>query len=668
MSASTSIESPPDVTQSSRRWLALAVLCVSLLIVTLDSTVLNVALPTLVRELHASSSDLQWIVDAYILVFAGLLLVAGSLADRIGRKRTFVAGLVVFAACSTWAAFSGSVGMLTAARASMGIGAALVMPSTLAIITNTFTDRHERQRAIGFWAATSGAGIALGPIVGGLLLDHFAWGSVFLINVPIAAAGFVFALALVPDSKNPVAERPDLVGSLLSIIGVGLVLWAIIEAPMHGWSSAQVLVTGAGGLAVLAGFAIWERRCAHPMLKLGFFAERSFSGAVVAVGLTMFGLVGALFVLTQFPQFQLGYTALEAGVRMLPAAGAIALVAPLSALLVRALGPRLTITAGLLLVAGGLFQISGASVDTTYAGTVVGMALLGLGAGLVIPSATASVMGSLPEEHTGVGAGTNGAFLQTGGALGVAVIGSLLSTRYQTDMTSALASLPLPPAIEQTILGSIGAALGVAGQLGGSAGVQLAHAARDAFLSGMDLGLRTGAMVALAGAAIAAPRPPGERSASPQPQPRHVENQNDEGPLAAALRPIEMTIRAPESSSATTVHPVPLEPSRARRALPGRAQAQAEQQRADAECAQLAPPATAYSVGEALGVEAALDDEVRDAPVFPRHDRIRGRGGDDRRPGFGHAARSPAFPHSGAERRPVSPASVADARDRATRS
>ncbi|MGZ6576430.1 MAG: MFS transporter [Solirubrobacteraceae bacterium] len=217
MSASPSTQLQPAPSDSSRRWLALAVLCVSLLIVTLDATVLNVALPTLVRDLHASSSELQWIVDAYVLVFACLLLVAGSLGDRIGRKRTFLAGLVAFAAGSTWAAVSGSVGMLIAARASMGIGAALIMPSTLAIITNTFPDAHDRQRAIGFWAATSGAGIALGPIVGGLLLDHFAWGSVFLINVPIAAIGFGLALALVPDSKNPVAEPPDVIGSLLSI-------------------------------------------------------------------------------------------------------------------------------------------------------------------------------------------------------------------------------------------------------------------------------------------------------------------------------------------------------------------------------------------------------------------------------------------------------------------
>ncbi|MGP0024214.1 MAG: MFS transporter [Streptosporangiaceae bacterium] len=235
-----------------RRWLALAVLCISLLIVTLDNTVLNVVLPTLARDLHATNSQLQWIVDAYVMVFAGLLLVAGSAADRLGRKRTLLAGLVVFAAGSAWAAFSGSVGMLIAARASMGIGGALIMPSTLSIITNMFTDPAERQRAIGFWAGTSGVGIALGPILGGLLLAHFWWGSVFLINVPIAAIGAACALLLVPNSRNPAAAAPDVVGAVLSIAGLGLVLWSLIEAPVRGWSSGLVIGAGLGGLAVLA--------------------------------------------------------------------------------------------------------------------------------------------------------------------------------------------------------------------------------------------------------------------------------------------------------------------------------------------------------------------------------------------------------------------------------
>ena len=220
---------------SPTRWLALAVLCVSLLMVTLDNTVLNVVLPTLVRDLHATTTELQWIVDAYVIVFAGLLLVMGSLADRIGRKRVFLMGLMAFAAGSTWAAFSGSVSMLIAARASMGIGGAMMMPSTLAIITDMFHDPAERQRAIGLWAGTSGLGIALGPMVGGLLLAHFWWGSVFLVNVPVAVLGAACALPLIPDSKNPAALPPDMLGGLMSIAGLGLVLWSLIEAPVRGW-------------------------------------------------------------------------------------------------------------------------------------------------------------------------------------------------------------------------------------------------------------------------------------------------------------------------------------------------------------------------------------------------------------------------------------------------
>jgi EmrB/QacA subfamily drug resistance transporter len=499
----TSAARPEAGGRTPTRWLALAVLCVSLLIVTLDNTVLNVALPTLVRDLHATTTELQWIVDAYIMVFAGLLLVAGSLADRIGRKRVFLAGLTAFAAGSTWAAFSGSVGVLIAARASMGIGGAMMMPSTLSIITDMFRDPAERQRAIGVWAATTGLGIALGPIVGGLLLTRFWWGSVFLVNVPIAALGVAFALPLIPDSKNPAALRPDVVGALLSIAGLGLVLWSLIEAPARGWSSPLVIGAGAGGVAVLAAFAAWERASSHPMLNIRFFRRRRFSAAVSSVGLVMFGLFGTLFLLTQYFQFSLGYSALQTGIRVLPAAGAIAVIAPFSTVLVRTIGTKLTVAAGLLVIAGGLWQISAASAATTYPGILPGMVLLGVGAGLTIPSAAESVMGSLPGGHTGVGSATNGAFLQIGGALGVAVIGSLLNTRYQDNMTGGLAPYHVPHAVMQTILGSLGGALGVADRVGGVLGAELGHLARSAFVSGMDLGLATGACVAAAGCVIA---------------------------------------------------------------------------------------------------------------------------------------------------------------------
>jgi EmrB/QacA subfamily drug resistance transporter len=488
---------------AARRWLALAVLCISLLIVTLDNTVLNVVLPTLVRDLNATSTQLQWIVDSYVIVFAGLLLVAGSVADRVGRKRTFLAGLVLFAAGSTWAAFSGSVSILMAARASMGIGGALIMPSTLSIITQMFSDSGERQRAIGFWAGTSGVGIALGPIIGGLLLAHFWWGSVFLINVPIAAVGFVLALPLVPDSRNPAATAPDFTGALLSIAGLALLLWGIIQAPVDGWSSALVIGAMISGVAVLGAFAFWESRSSHPMLNLQFFTRRAFSAAISSVGLATLGLFGSLFVLTQYLQFDLGYTPLQAGIRVLPAAGAIAVVAPLSALLQKTVGTKLTTAAGLLIVAAGLWQIGQASTSSTYVDSLAGMILLGIGAGLAIPASTASVMGSVPTEHTGIGSATNGTALQLGGALGVAVIGSLLTTRYTGKMTTALAPYHVPPAIMQRILGDVGSALAVASRVGGALGEQLAHVARAAFVSGMDLGLTVGAAVAVVGCVVA---------------------------------------------------------------------------------------------------------------------------------------------------------------------
>ena len=492
-----------------RRWLALTVLCVSLLIVNLDTTVLNVALPTLVRDLGSTSSQLQWIVDSYVIVLAGLLLVAGSLADRVGRKRTFLAGLAAFAAGSAWAAFSGSVGLLITARASMGIGAALMMPSTLSIITAMFTDPHERQRAIGAWAGTSGVGIALGPIIGGALLAHYWWGSVFLINVPVAVIGLMCAIPLVPDSKNPRALAPDFAGALLSVAGLALVVWAIIDGPVRGWSSAVVLGAGGSGLIVLGFFVAWERTSSHPMLNLGFFRARRFSIAVSSMGLALFGLTGALFLMTQFLQFDLGHTPLQAGVRVIPAAAGLALVAPLSAVAVRLAGTKLTVSAGLALIAGGLWQVAGMSANSGYAAVVPGMILIGFGAGLTIPAATASVMGAVPADHAGVGSATNGTFLQVGGALGVAIIGSLEVTRYQRQMTAALAPYHVPTAVQQVILGSIGGAQEVAGRAGGAEGQLLALAARSAFVSGAVLGLTAGAIVAAAGALLALAALPG---------------------------------------------------------------------------------------------------------------------------------------------------------------
>ncbi len=487
-----------------RRFAALAVLCVSILIVNLDNTILNVALPTLVRKLDASSSDLQWIVDSYAMVFAGLLLVGGSLGDRFGRKQLFLVGLTIFACGSIGAAFSGSVVQLITWRAVMGGGAALTMPATLSIINSIFSDPGERARAIGLWAGTSGIGIAIGPIAGGLLLAHFWWGSVFFVNVPIAVAGAIAAFFLVPNSRNPAAARPDPGGGLLSMVGLGLILWAIIEAPTAGWSSATVIATGIAGLAVVALFIAWEARSTHPMLNLAFFHAHRFSAATASLSLGVFGLFGALFVQTQFLQFDLHLTAIEAGVRILPIAAVVAVAAPLSSFVVRAIGSKLTATAGLLAIAGGLLETAlVAAPATTYAEVVPGMLLIGLGAGLVMPTATDAVVGSLPPGEAGVGSATNGVSIQVGGALGVAVIGSLLSTRYQRHLATALHLQPLPHAALQTALGSIGGALEVAQRLPGTASIALVHAASAAFMSGVGVSLVVGAGVALLGALVA---------------------------------------------------------------------------------------------------------------------------------------------------------------------
>ena len=504
-------------TQRPHRWAVLTVLCVSILIVNVDTTILNVALPTLVLKLHASTSQLQWIVDSYAMVLAGLLLVGGSLADRFGRKRVFLLGMMIFAGGSVGAAFSGSVNPLIACRAVMGAGAALMMPSTLSIINDVFREPAERARAIGTWAGTTGLGIAIGPIAGGLLLAKFWWGSIFLVNVPIVVAGVIAALVLVPDSKNPAVDPPDPGGSLLSIAGFGLLLWAIIEAPTQGWTSPSVIGVGVSSLAVLAAFALFEVHSRHPMLKLAFFKDRRFSIAAAGESLGLFGLLGALFVQTQFLQFDLGYSPLQAGLRILPIAGMLGATAVVAPLIARAIGTKFTAAAGLLVIAGGMWQIVTISVSApTYGDVLPGMILIGLGAGLLIPTATNSVVGSVPQGDSGVGSATNGVAIQVGGALGVAVIGSVLSTRYRDRMTTALSGRHVPTVAMHAIVGSLGGALVVAHDVGGVTGELLANAARSAFVSGVRVALGAGAAVALGGALLVLLRLP-SRASGPAP-------------------------------------------------------------------------------------------------------------------------------------------------------
>jgi EmrB/QacA subfamily drug resistance transporter len=481
----------------------LAVLSVSALIINVDNTILNVALPTLVRDLHANSSALQWIVDSYAMVFAGLLLVGGSLADRFGRKRFFIFGLIIFASGSIGAALSGSVDLLIAWRAVMGLGAALTIPASLSIVNDVFRDPTERARAIGAWGATIGLGIAIGPIVGGLLLTRFWWGSIFLVNVPVVLAGLLGALFLVPDSKNPAAAHPDPVGAALSIVGLGLLLWAIIEGPTIGWTSGSIIGGMVASFLVLGSFIGWEAHSSHPMLKLSLLSNRRFSIAALGETLGTFGLLGALFVQTQFLQFDLGYSPLQAGLRILPIAATLVLVAAFSPFFVRLIGVKFTVAAGLASIAGGLWQVSAAStIATTYGQVVPGLLLLGLGAGLLLPTATNSVVGSLPQGDSGIGSASNAVALQVGGALGVAVIGSTLATRYQGHLTAALIGRSVPSAVRKEVLSSLGGALGVAQRVGGETGVLLAHAARSAFMSGTEVAFVVGAIVAIVGTVL----------------------------------------------------------------------------------------------------------------------------------------------------------------------
>jgi len=491
---------PGRLERHPRRWAVLAVLSVSLLIVSLDTTILNVALPTIVRDLHASSSELQWIVDAYSVVFAGLLLVIGTLGDRVGRKWVFMAGLVVFAAGSAASAWSSTPALLTAFRALMGIGGAAIMPSTLSILTNVFGD-DERATAIGIWSGTTGLGVAVGPVIGGWLLAHYWWGSVFLINVPIAAIGLLAAVWLVPNSKNLAAKAPDPVGAVLSVAGMGLLLWGIIEAPNRSWTSALVLGALVAAAVVLAAFVVWERRSTHPMLELSFFSSPRFSAAVSSMGIVLFALMGGLFVLTQYLQFSLGYSALAAGLRIAPVAGVLLITAPLSTPLVRLLGTKVVVCAGLGVIAAGLLMVSSTTVHGGYLDALPAFVLIGAGTGLAMAPSTDSVMGSVPPELAGAGSATNGAFLQTGGALGVAVLGSLLNGRYKGHLSPLLHGYQIPPEVLHTINGSLGGALAVAHQIGGAVGAGLAGAARQGFVLGMDLSSETAGYVVL-GAAV----------------------------------------------------------------------------------------------------------------------------------------------------------------------
>ncbi|MFI7339340.1 MFS transporter [Streptomyces sp. NPDC050085] len=470
-----------------QRWLILGVICLAQLTVLLDNTVLNVAIPSLTRELHASTSDIQWVISAYSLVQSGLLLTAGSSADRYGRKKMLATGLALFGVGSLVAGLASTTGQLIAARAGMGVGGALLMTTTLAVVMQIFDDA-ERVKAIGLWATVSSLGFAVGPLLGGVMLDHFWWGAIFLVNIPVAVIGLVAVLALVPESKNPQGDRPDMLGALLSTIAMTGIVYAIISGPDKGWTSATTLTSAAIGLLVMAAFVTWELRVPYPMLDMHFFRNQKFTGAVSGAILVAFGMGGSLFLLTQHLQFVLGYEPLEAGLRTAPLALTVVALnlTGLGARLVPKLGTPLTIAIGMTCMSVGLAAIALLGGDG-YGGMLAGLIVMGAGIALAMPAMANAIMSAIPPAKAGVGAGVNGTLAEFGNGLGVAVLGAVLNARFATLVSVSVASAA-----------SLPAALASADSADEKARIA------DAFSSGLETSQLVGAVAVLVGGLLAA--------------------------------------------------------------------------------------------------------------------------------------------------------------------
>ena len=522
----------------ARRWQALAVLSASLLVICIDNTILNVALPSLRAALDVDSSQAQWIVDSYLLVFASLLLVGGTLGDRFGRRRALFIGLTIFGAGSVLASLSGSAHELIAARALMGVGAAGIMPATLSILTNIFPE-EERPKAIAAWAGVSGLGVALGPVVGGLLLEHFDWTSVFLVNVPIVIVALVAGKILIPESRDPESPRVDVVGAALSIVGLTSVVWGLIEASDRGWTAPPILGAFALGGAVLAAFLVWERRVRQPMIDIEVFRNLRFSAASLSVMLVFFGLMGTVFMLTTYLQTVLGYSALDAGIRMLPVAVGLIVGSRLAVTVAEAWGSKVAVAGGLVIVAGGLEILSRADLDSGYTLVATALGVLGLGIGLAMTPATEAIMGALPKEKAGAGSAMNDVLRELGGTLGVAVLGTLLAGTYADRMDGAVSSVPDP--VATTSLDSVDGAHAAAAQLGGDVAPTLITSADQAFVTAMGSTTEIAAAVALAGALVALLFLPARR--------KHSEA------TAATPEPLELERDVPDAAEPARVCP-----------------------------------------------------------------------------------------------------------------
>ncbi|MEX2627685.1 MAG: MFS transporter [Ilumatobacteraceae bacterium] len=479
-----------------RRWFLLGVMCLSLVLVVMGVSGLNVAIPSLQRGLDATATDLQWIVDAYAIVFAGLLLSAGSLGDRFGRKRALLGGLAVFGGGAVLGALADTSTTLIVARVVMGVGAAFIMPSTLSMLSAIFPP-HERSRAIAVWAGFAGAGGALGPLIVGFLLTDwwvfpaYWWGAAFLVNL-VAVVPVIVAIALwAPESRDDEVTPLDPLGAGLSLVGLSAMLFGIIEGPTKGWTDPAVLAGFVVGAIGLVGFVAWERRAPHPMLPIGLFRRRGFSIGSGVITFAFFVMFGFFFLMTQYLQLVRGYSPLDAGVAALPLALMLVLVSPRSAALTERFGIGTVIPTGFAVLVAGLVIMALLGPDTPYIVFAAGLVLLGAGMGITVAPATGSIMSSVPLNRAGIGSAVNDTTRELGGSLGIAVLGSIATSVYRGQVDTS----DLPPALAGPASESVGAAVAVGQQVGGDVGEALAASAGNAFTEAFNTTMAAGAVV-----------------------------------------------------------------------------------------------------------------------------------------------------------------------------
>jgi EmrB/QacA subfamily drug resistance transporter len=482
-----------------KRWWTLAVLCLSLLIVFVGNSSLNVAIPTLSEDLGATTSQLQWVVAAYSLVFAGLLFTAGALGDRFGRKGALQLGLLGFLIACVLASMSTEMWQLIACRALMGGAAAFIMPSTLSILVNVFPP-NERARAIAIWAGVTGAAGAIGPVASGWLLGHYWFGAVFLVNVPIIVVALITGVVLVPSSKDPEEGALDPVGAALSVVGIVSLVFGLIEAPDKGWASTETLVAFAVAFVALLGFVLWERRHPEPMLDMSYFKNPAFSTATGGMILVFLAMYGVMFLITQYFQLILGYSPLDAALRLLPMAPIMMIVAPLTPAIIARIGHNRTVGLGMALVSIAFVLFTQLTTHSPYAYILLCVGFLVPGIAMTMSPMTASIMSAVPPRRAGAGSAMNDATRELGAALGVAVLGSVAASRYSSGLESVLHGLP--PADQATASSSLAGALSTAAHLPAQAAAELTHTAETAFVSGIHLASIVGAVLAAAAALI----------------------------------------------------------------------------------------------------------------------------------------------------------------------